>query len=85
VAQQVLDVLESEALGEQERRGGMPQVVEADVRQSRPLQRRRKATGHASRLDRRADGRRDDVSGVLPAGATPYFRSMWRRAAVLSL
>jgi hypothetical protein len=37
VAQQVLDVLESEALGEQERRGGMPQVVEADVRQSRSL------------------------------------------------
>jgi len=37
VPQQVLDVLKGEALRQQERRGGMPQVVEADVRQSRSL------------------------------------------------
>ena len=41
VAEQVLDVLKGEALTQQERRGGVPQVVEADVRQSRLLQRQR--------------------------------------------
>jgi len=66
VAEQVLDVLQGEALGKQEGRSSVTKVVEATTREPGAVERSLKGARHRRSLDRGADGRGEHVPGVLP-------------------
>ena len=53
----------------QERRRGVTQVVEPAVRQRRPPQCGLEGPAHRLAMERRADGAREHVPGLDPAGA----------------
>ncbi len=67
VTEEVLDVFECEALGEQERRRGMTEVVEAAVGEAGSSKGSLVGPGDRGCLDGRADGRGEDMARVQPA------------------
>ena len=61
VAEQVLDVFEREALGQQERRSRMSEIMEATVGEASPVEGPVERARHRGGIERGATARRKDV------------------------
>ncbi len=66
VAQQLLDDDEVDALFQEQGRGRMPQVVEADAAKSGPVEEAAEAAGEVGRVERPASRRGENESAVVP-------------------